>query len=261
MILPPFTRVLARRPAQNMADGLTTQTQLGKPDVAKALAQYDEYVGAFHDLGLQVTVLPPDERFPDGHFIEDPVVVFRDMAFICRSGAKPRAAEGEAVAKYLSNLNQVTIQGDEGLVDGGDILFCSDRVLIGLSNRTNREGAEQLASALRQVQANLRVDIVRFESVLHLKTGINELAPGVLVLSPEIQTDYDLSFAETVILPSSEAYAANLVPVNGTLLIAAGFPEALEIAQRYYANDRIVQLEMSEFQKMDGGLSCLSLRY
>jgi dimethylargininase len=259
MILPPITRILARRPAHTLADGLTTQTQFGAPDVALTLRQYDAYLDALRSCGLAVTVLPPDERFPDGHFVEDAAVIFRDMAFICRSGAPSRAAEGQEIARHLQHLHQVTVQGDDGLVDGGDVLFCADRVLIGLSARTNRAGAEQLRLALRDVQADLRVDVVSFSGMLHLKSGLNQLAPGVLVLAPAMRLDYDVSFAETVVIPPEETYAANLLPVNDTLLIAAGFPAVQALAEKHY--ERIIALEMTEFEKMDGGLSCLSLRY
>jgi dimethylargininase len=259
MTLPTITRILARRPASTLAGGLTTQTNLGTPDVARTLQQYDAYIDALRACQLDVVVLPPDERFPDGHFVEDAAIIFRDIAFLCRSGAPSRAGEAEEIAKHLTHLQHVTIQGDEGLLDGGDVLFCADRVLIGLSDRTNREGAEQLRSALRDVQADLRVDIVSFGGMLHLKSGLNELAPGVMVLAPAMRLDYDLGFAETVILPPAETYAANLVPINDTLFIAAGFPAILALAEKWYAN--IIALEMTEFEKMDGGLSCLSLRY
>jgi dimethylargininase len=259
MILPPITRILARRPAHTLTDGLTTQTRLGAPDVALTLRQHDAYVHALRACGLAVTVLPADERFPDGHFVEDAAVIFRDMAFICRSGAPSRAAEGQEISRHLQHLHLVTVQGDEGLVDGGDVLFCADRVLIGLSGRTNRAGAEQLRSALRDVQADLRVDVVSFSGTLHLKSGLTQLAPGVLVLAPAMRLDYDVSFTETVVLPPEETYAANLLPINDTLLIAAGFPAVQALAEKHY--ERITALEMTEFEKMDGGLSCLSLRY
>ena len=139
------------------------------------------------------------------------------------------------------------------------MLFCADRVLIGLSARTNQAGAEQLRSALRDVRANLRVDIVLFSGMLHLKSGLNQLAPGVLVRASAMQLDYDVSFADTVILPPEETYAANLLPINNTLLIASGFPAVRALAEKHYS--RIIALEMTEFEKMDGGLSCLSLRY
>ncbi len=140
------------------------------------------------------------------------------------------------------------------------MLFTTSRVLIGLSRRTNLEGARQLSTILRKINPALKVDTVPFEGLLHLKSGLSELAPGVLVRSPLLQTDYDFSFADVTVLPPEESYAANLVPINDTLLMARGdYPTLLELARQHY--DKVIQLDMTEFQKMDGGLSCLSLRY
>jgi dimethylargininase len=257
-LLPSFTHILARRPTPNFADGLTT-ADLGAPDYEKTMQQYNTYIAALKSCGLQVTVLDPDERFPDGHFVEDPVVIFRDLAFVSRSGAEPRRGESEFLLPYLRNHQLVTLHDDHAFIDGGDVLFCADRVLIGLSERTNQAGAEALAAALRQVQVDIRVDYFPFEGVLHLKSGLTELAPGILVHDPTMQTDYPLSWAQVVTLPAEEGYAADVMPVNDTLFIVDGFPTVKQIAEQYY--EHVVALNMSEFRKMDGGLTCLSLRY
>lgn len=259
MILPPITRGVVRRPAHSMSDGLTTQSHLGAPDLRLAQAQFDAYVEALRSGGMDVAILPPDERFPDGHFVEDVAVIFRDMVFLTRPGAASREGEGEAVARALAHLRPVNIQGDEARLEGGDVLFCADRVLIGLSTRTNRAGAEQLRAALHSVQPDLRVDFVPFDGVLHLKTGLTELAPAVFLRSPHITFDYDLGDAEVVALPPAEAYAANVLPVNDTVLVPAGYPRVAELAARHVPT--VIALAMSEFAKMDGGLTCLSLRY
>jgi dimethylargininase len=261
MTHPRITRALVRQPASTLAQGLTTQSRLGLPDQKATLKQHTTYCEALRSCGLDVTILPPDNRFPDGHFVEDAAVVFRDLAFICRSGAPAREPEGREIAEFLKHLHVKGIQGETGRLDGGDVLFCADRVLIGLSERTNMEGAEQLASSLRDVQDGLRVDFVHFRGMLHLKSGLSEIVPGVLVLAPALQMEQDLDFAEILILAPEDTYAANLVRINETLLIAAGFPRVSEIAERYYGVDNIIVLDMHEFRKMDGGLSCLSLRY
>lgn len=259
MILPQFTRALTRQPAATAAQGITTSAHLGAPDLTKMAQQYTVYLDALRTCGLDVITLPPDERFPDGHFVEDPVVIFREMAFISRPGAAARRGEETALAVNLSHLRRIYLTGEEATLDGGDVLFCADRVLIGLSERTNAAGAGQLAAALRTVQPDLGVETVAFSGVLHLKTGVTELAPGLLVLSPFLHTDHDFSFARTVTLPAGEAYAADVLPVNDTLIIPAGFPTVAELASRHYT--QVMALEMSEFEKMDGGLTCLSLRY
>lgn len=259
MTLPPFTRALTRRPAHNAADGITSSTHLGAPDMHLMQQQYAGYLDALKQCGLEITTLPADDRYPDGHFVEDPAVIFHDMVFISRPGAGARQGEETAIAEELSHLHHVYLQGDDATLEGGDVLFCADRALIGLSERTNRAGAEQLKAALQSMQADLRVDFVPFSGVLHLKTGITELAPGVLVRSPLMQTDYDFSFADAVLLPQQQAYAADVLPINDALMIPAGFPIVAELGAKHY--ETVIALEMSEFEKMDGGLTCLSLRY
>ncbi len=257
-LLPAFTRALMRRPAANFADGLTTSVHIGAPDFERALRQYADYAEALRDCGLEVTVIPADERFPDGHFVEDPFVIFRDLAFHCRSGAPARRDEGESLKPHLSHLRLVEPPAD-ACIDGGDVLFCADRVLIGLSERTNRAGFKALRDALLSIQSDIRVDPVPFSGVLHLKSGLTELAPNVLIHDPALKTAYDLAWAEVVKLPPEEGFAADVMPVNNTLFIAANCPHAYEAAARHC--QRVVTLDLSEFVKMDGGLTCLSLRY
>jgi dimethylargininase len=254
-----FTHALTRQPAPNAGDGLTTSTHLGAPDVARMNAQYDAYLDALRACGLSVTTLPADTNFPDGHFVEDPAVIYGDMVFISRPGASERRGEERAIEQALSHLRQIHLEGEHATLDGGDVLMCADHVLIGISQRTNEAGAEQLANALHTVDANLRVDSVSFTGVLHLKTGITELAPNVLLHAPQMQTDYDFGFAEVVMLPEVEAYAADVLPINEHVIIPKGYPTVRELAHQHYAN--VIELDMSEFEKMDGGLTCLSLRY
>lgn len=259
MTLPPFTRALVRQIANTAADGITSSTHLGAPDLMQMMEQHLAYIDVLQQCGLEISLLPADERYPDGHFVEDPAVISRDMVFISRPGAKARQGEETAISDALAHLNRVYLQGDEATLEGGDVLFCADRVLIGLSQRTNEAGASQLKAALQSVQADLRVDFVPIDGVLHLKTGVTELAPNVLLKSPYLKTDYDFSFAEVTVLPEAEAYAADVLPINDQLLIPADFPTVLQLAEQHY--DNIFELEMSEFEKMDGGLTCLSLRY
>lgn len=257
-LLPPVTHILARQPAPNFAEGLTTADR-GQPDYARAMQQYETYMQALRDLGLAVTVLPPDPRFPDGHFVEDPLIIYRDLAFLCRSGAQARRGEGESLLPHLPELRVVRMEDESAFIDGGDVLFCVDRVLIGLSERTNPAGADALRAALQTVQPNLPVETVPFAGVLHLKSGITELAPRVLVRDPAMTTDTAFSWAQVISLPPAEGIAADVMPINDALVIAAGYPTLQQAAERHY--DTVIALDMSEFQKMDGGLTCLSLRY
>ena len=256
--LPPFTRALMRRPAANFADGETSSAHLGRPDYERALRQFEDYAKALRGCGLTVTIAPADERFPDGHFVEDPFVIFRDMAFLCPSGAPSRREEGESLKPCLRHL-RIVEPPPAARLDGGDVLFCADRVLVGLSRRSNRAGFEALREALQSLEPDIRVDPVSFSGVLHLKSGLTELRPGVLFRNPALRSDYDLAWADVIDLPPAEAHAADVMPVNDRLFIAAGCPQAFHSATTYCK--RVIPLDLSEFVKMDGGLTCLSLRY
>ena len=257
-LLPPFTRALMRRPPPNFAEGLTTSRRLGAPDFERATRQHNSYAQALRDCGLEVKVIPADERLPDGHFVEDPFVIFRDLAFRCRSGAQTRRGEGESLKPHLSHLHIVE-PPPAARIDGGDVLFCADRVLVGIGARTNCAGFNALRNALRTAKTDIRVDPVPFSGVLHLKSGLTELAPNVLIHDPALKTDVDLTWAEVIDLPAEEGYAADVMPINDALFIAANCPRAYEAATRYCP--RVETLDLSEFLKMDGGLTCLSLRY
>ena len=259
MTLPPFTRALLRQPAATVATGITKYAGLGAPDPDATQRQFEGYAEALRGLGLTLTILPADDRFPDGHYVEDTAVIFRDLAFITRPGADARRAEVESIAAHLSDLRIVRMQNDAARLEGGDVLFCADRVLIGLSERTNRAGAEELAAALHGIDPELRVDFVPFTGVLHLKSGLTELAPGILVRDPAMQIEAPLDVAQVIDLPPEEGYAACILPVNDAVIIPAGFPTIAALAHQHVG--QVISLDVSEFQKMDGGVTCLSLRY
>ncbi len=257
-LLPPFTRAVLRRPAANFAAGITSAAHLGAPDFKRALRQYESYIEALRGCGLELTLLPADERFPDGHFVEDAFVIFRDIALRCRSGAPARQGEGDGIAPALKPLRLLELPPAARL-DGGDVLFCADRVLVGISQRSNQAGYQALRAALQTRMPAISVDAVPFAGVLHLKSGLTELAPGTLIRDPALKTAYDLSWARVITLPPAEGFAADVLPINDTVFVAAGCPTALAAAREVCP--QVETLDLSEFVKMDGGLTCLSLRW
>lgn len=257
-LLPPFIRAIARRPAASFAKGLTSRAYLGIPSYEATLAAFDSYVAALRAAGLDITELEPDDAYPDAHFVEDTAVLFNDTAFICRPATPARRGEEQLMAPALAGFRRVYAEGD-ATIEGGDVLFCKDRVLIGLSRRTNRVGAEQLKRAIQERLGDVRVDFIPFTGVLHLKTGLTELAPGLLVHDPHMKLETDIPGLEVVTLPPEEGYAASVLPINQHILIADGFPTVAALAAQHY--NEVHALPMAEIEKMDGGLTCLSLRY
>ena len=255
-----FDRAIVRPPADTFADGLT-EADLGPPDLALALAQHEAYRRALVDAGLELVELPPDPAFPDTTFVEDTAVVTAAGAVITRPGAPSRRGETAAIAEALEGLGVATREIVEpGTVDGGDVCQVDREVLIGISERTNLAGAAQLAARLADVGLVGTLVGIRALSppLLHLKSGLSALGDGRVALVPQLVGHPALARLEAVVVDERERSAANCVRVNDVVLVAAGFPRfAGRLDGLGY---RVVEVDVSELRKMDGGLSCLSLR-
>lgn len=254
-----LTRALVRRPSPNFAEGLTRGDH-GTPSYNLAKAQYERYCETLERCGLRLTRLSTDAHYPDGTFVEDTAILTGRGAIVTRPGAPSRRGEVESVREALVELAPSLGEIDQpGTVDGGDVCEINDRFLIGISARTNEEGARQLATMLRSHgYESTMVDVRGVPQLLHLKSGLSALDDGRLVVIEALAGRDELRGYPLVRVADRESYAANCVCVNGRVLMARGFPllEAALVKLRY----AVVTLEMSEFRKMDGGLSCLSLR-
>ena len=255
-----FTRALLRRPGLRFAAGLTTSGE-GPPDPDLALAQHAAYAEALAALGLTLTILEADEHIPDGVFVEDTAVVAAGGAVITNPGAPSRAGETDAIATALADVFPSLARiAAPGTVDGGDVCETDDIVLIGLSDRTNLDGARQLAAHLAAVgRPSEVVEALGVAGLLHLKSGISYLGDGRLVVDPRVADLPAFGRFERVLVDPAEAYAANCVRVNDRVLVARGYPRFAERLDRLGYQPLL--LDVSEFRKMDGGLSCLSIRF
>jgi len=255
-----FTRAIVRPPSRNFADGLS-RVDLGKPDYATALKQHDAYCRALQSCRLELIVLPPDNEYPDSTFVEDTAILTPRGAIVTNPGAESRRGEIIPIETELSRVfSEIKSIRHPGTVDGGDICEVGDHFFIGVSARTNEPGAQQLASILDAFgYASELVDIRAVEGILHLKSGIAHLGGERLVVIDELSAFDQFRGYELVRVSKGEEYAANCIVVNDSVLIAAGFPDFARQLQRLGL--RTISIEMSEFQKMDGGLSCLSLRF
>jgi dimethylargininase len=261
-----FTRAITRTPAENFAEGLTT-VDLGIPDYLKALAAHSHYLDALKQCGLTLIELPADRRFPDSTFVEDTVILLEDFhdnqqgAILTHPGAESRAGEVERMEQVLNGFysGMARIHAP-GSLDGGDICQAGSHFFIGISLRTNEEGGRQLAAWLSEMGfSSSFIDIRQVPGILHLKSGIAYIGDNRLVVIDSLAAHPAFSNYELVHVTAGEEYAANCIRVNETILIAAGFPK-LESDLRKLGY-KLISLDMEEFQKMDGGLSCLSVRF
>ena len=255
-----FRHAIVRRPADNFADGLTS-AQLGHPDLSVALSQHAAYCRALEACGLELIPLPADIQHPDSTFVEDTAVLTTQSAILARPGAVSRLGEvagiRETIGCFFPSIREIAAPGT---LDAGDVCEAGSRFFIGISHRTNQAGAGQLSRWLAADGfTSSLVDIRGLGSILHLKSGIAYLDNNDLVVMEELAGREEFSGYHLIRVPAEESYACNCVLINGRVLMPAGFPRLEEdLARRQYEP---LPLEMSEFRKMDGGLSCLSLRF
>ncbi len=251
-----FTKAICRQPGTTFAEGLTS-SELGRADYELMLDQHAGYVTALRVLGLSVEVLDPLEEFPDAHFVEDVAVVTPQVGIITRPGAPERRGEAGFIAAALARVRPLVFIEAPGTLDGGDVLQVEEQFFVGLSARTNAEGAAQLAGYLEQL--GYHCTVVPMQESLHLKSDVNYIGRNTLLVTKAWADAPVFAAYEKLVVTAAEAYAANTLLVNGQLLCPQGFPETRNHLRK--AGFTVVEIPASEAQKMDGGLSCMSLRF
>ena len=252
-----LTKAIVRTPGRSMIAVLTNANQ-GKPDYEKALLQHRQYITALESCGLEVHVLIADENYPDSTFVEDVALLTKRCAIITRPAASSRRGETSSIQPVLERfypcIEKIT---SPGTLDGGDVMQVGEHFYIGTSARTNLAGANQLISILERY--GMSGSTVPVTECLHLKTGVTCVTEKTL-----LATDAYVSrpeFAEFKVLPvtAAENGAANCIHINGKVLMPAGFPQ---VRQSLIAEGaQVIEIDISEYAKLDGGLTCLSLRF
>jgi dimethylargininase len=246
-----YHHAIVRMPGSNFDDGITT-ADIGAPEFEKAILQHQDYCKALRSCGLSLTILDADPRYPDGCFVEDTAVITEQVAVITQPGHPARKGEQERIAEILSQRMHTEQITGEGKLDGGDILRVGNHFYIGRSDRTNAEGAKQLSSILKKY--GYTSSEVPVDAGLHLKSSVTRIGDNTLVATREMSVHFS---AHNIIDVGNEEYAANCVNVNSHVLFPMGFPMTRQ--KLIDAGYELIELDMSEFQKMDGGLTCLSL--
>lgn len=251
-----YTYAITRLPGENCAVGLTT-SQLGAPDHKLLLQQHGAYCDTLRGFGLQVIELPPLAAYPDAYFVEDTAVIVPELAVITRPGAPSRRGEEESIAHAVAQYRPTGRIEPPGTVDGGDVLQVGKQLFIGLSERTNQTGAEQLADLL--APCNYQATMVPVGAGLHLKSSVNWVGGRTLLLTAELDQLAPFRDYDRIVVHQAEAYAANTLWINDHLLMPSGYPGTRAKLQQL--GIEIAELDMGEVVKMDGGLTCMSLRF
>jgi len=253
-----FNKAIVRKPGRSLVNGIS-KSDLGIPDYALAMKQHRDYVDALQSCGLAMVVLEADERYPDSTFVEDTAVLTEDCAIVTRPGAATRLGEVAAIQQVLKEHFQIVEMIEApGTLEGGDVLRVGSHFYVGLSERTNQSGFDQFQKILAQY--GYTSSTVEVGNMLHLKTGVSYLSDNtVLVFDGLLGEGNPFRSFRCLPVGVGEDYAANCICINGTVIIAEGYPMTKrELVDAGYP---IFEVDVSEFRKLDGGLSCLSLRF
>lgn len=246
---------LVRMPASNLAEGLVTHQERATIDTELADQQWDAYVAALDAAGWDTTEVSWADQLADSVFIEDTVVVVDDIAVVTRPGAESRRPEivaAETTARELG-LRIHRIEGD-GTLEGGDVLQVGTTVYVGRSGRTNAEGVRQLRNIL--APRGFDVVAVPVTKALHLKSAVTALPDGTVLVHPDLVDDPSF-FGRHLVVPEREGVAVVELAEDTVLISAAAPKTAALLEDRGYT---VVQVDISEFEKLEGCVTCLSVR-
>ena len=255
-----FKNAIVKRPCKAMVNGITSAPELGKPEFDLALVQHDDYIEALKKTGVEVTILEANEDFPDSCFVEDTAVLTRNCAIISNPGADTRRGEAKEMLPTIKRFfpeEKIEFIKSPGYMEGGDVMMVGDHFYVGRSARTNEEGIRQFIGILEKY--GLSGSEVPLEHVLHLKTGINYIENNNMLAAGEFLTKPDFAKFNKIEVPENEAYAANCIWMNGKVIVPKGYPTVENAIKN--AGYEILLVDTSEYKKLDGGLSCLSLRF
>lgn len=252
-----FTHAIVRKPARSVVRGLRAGTG-PDPSFDGVANEHASYCAALVNAGVAVTVLPALEAFPDSVFVEDAALVFPEGAVLLSPGAKSRAGEVAAIAPALADKFDTVLALEEGFADGGDILTTPAQIIIGLSARTNKAGAEALARLLAKLGRNARLAETP-QDVLHFKTDCALLDEETVLTTPRLSRTGIFKGFREILTPAGEDAAANALRVNNSLFVGESFKRTIDALERL--GFPVAPLPVGEIGKIDAGLSCLSLRW
>ena len=253
-----FSHAITRRPAMSAVDGLRAH-DVGNPDIALLLDHHDAYVEALRSTGAQVIVLDALEEHPDSLFVEDTAVCLTEGVVVLRPGAPSRFGESAAMKEHLQEIyTHVVDLSGPGFIEGGDILTTEHEIVVGQSARTNSEGIHELREAVAPWGYSVR-EVITPEGVLHFKTDCSLLDENTILATPRLSASGCFEQYTVIDVEFGEEPAANSIRFNSVVFMPAGFPVTARRVRD--AGFTVQELANSECQKIDGGLSCLSLRF
>ena len=251
-----FKNAVIRKPNKSIQNGLSSQNL--HPQYRIVLEEHSNYIKAMEEAGLKINLLESLEEFPDSLFVEDPALIYKSSLVILNPFDPSRNGEKDIIKDEVKHLFENILIVEDGFVEGGDILNINNHFIIGLSDRTNKLGAENLSKILEKIGATVTIcktpnDILHFKSECSVLNNDTILVSNKMAKLDYLKTNYNL-----IELPIGEEGASNSVRINDKLLLPDGFIQAEEILSKNY---NIIKVKVDEIAKVDAGLSCMSLRW
>ncbi len=251
-----FKKALVRKPSKSISKAISSKSL--KPRFAKVFEEHKNYIDALMSTGLHVKILEELNEYPDSIFIEDPAIVYEDVCVLLRPGVKTRLGESKALENEAKKYFEKVFIIKDGKIEGGDVLRINNHFIIGLSERTNKKGAENLSSILKKFGASTEISKTP-EGVLHFKSDCSLIDEETILLTKAMSKIEIFGKKYRIIeIPDGEEVAANSLRINKKLLIPSGFNRIQEKLSKHYD---LITLDISEVSKVDAGLSCMSLRW
>ena len=248
----PKTLAFVRRPGPSFNKAISANPKNQPINVKRACLQHECYIAALEETGIEVVLLPAVYEYPDAPFVEDTTVVFDHVALACPNKEKSRRGEGASIQKEIKHYRTIKTLPPHVTLDGGDVLNTKKKIFVGISSRTNLEAVNALAKFTKKP-----VVPVKILNGLHLKTSVSYLGKNILVLDPSSIDTTSLQGFKWLETGTSNRYAANCLAIGNTVLISKGSNEVADKIHR--EGFKTMQLDISEFEKADGGLTCLSI--
>ena len=251
-----FKNAIIRKPNKSIQNGLSSQNL--HPQFEIVFKEHSNYIQAMEEAGLKINLLEPLEEYPDSIFVEDPAITYKSNVIILNPFDPSRNGEKDIIKEEIKHFFDNILFVDDGFIEGGDILNINNHFIIGLSDRTNKLGAENLSIILQKLGAT--VDICKTpDDILHFKSECSTIDDDTILVSSKMaQLDFLKSNYHLIELPIGEEGAANALRINDKLLLPDGFIKAEEMLSKKY---EIIKVKVDEISKVDAGLSCMSLRY
>lgn len=253
-----FTHAIVRTPARSIVDGLRA-VDTGQPDFEAFLQHHQDYIAVLKGTGVTVIELEPLEDLPDSVFVEDAALCLPKGAVVMRPGAPTRLAEAAAIAPSLAKLyTQVKTISGPGFIEGGDILTTEKEILVGRSARTDEAGIDELRQHVSDWGYSVR-EVITPKGVLHFKTDCSLLDEETILSTKRLTASGCFSDYQVIYTAEGEEACANAIRFNELVIMPDGFPKTQEILTK--AGYQVKAIGNTEAAKLDGGMSCLSLRF